>query len=226
MATASAQVSPTTTDGAYGGLEYGHTMTAKGYSVCSFGFNALDSAGRYVNVTAGHCLQTWPSLFRYVGSTPYTIGSTRSVNFPGSDYGVFNNSYPSYWTPVAAVANYAGGSINVAGSWGNPPVGATVCKSGRTTGWTCGTITALNKTVNYAGKIVYGLVQHNACVEGGDSGGANMSSGGFAIGLTSGAALNATTGKCLSKQGAANVSYYQPIAPALIANNLRLLVAR
>jgi Alpha-lytic protease prodomain/Trypsin len=221
---APASEAPQTTDGLYGGLEYGHTFRSDGtWTVCSLGFNAVDSANRYVNVTAGHCLSSRPSLYRYVGSTAYLIGSTRSFNYPGRDYGVFNNSYPSYWTPVAAVANYAGGSIAVRGSWGNPPVGATVCKSGRTTGFTCGTITALNQTVVYSGGYtIYGLTRHNACVEGGDSGGANISSGGYALGMTSGASTS--SGKCLSKVGGQNVSWYQPIVPALNANGLRLLV--
>jgi S1-C subfamily serine protease len=116
--------------------------------------------------------------------------------------------------------------MTVRGSWTNPPVGATVCKSGRTTGWTCGTITALNQSVTYTGgRVMTGLVRHNACVEGGDSGGANMSSGGFALGVTSGASTSVTTGQCLSKSGQANVSWYQPIGEALAVTGLRLVTA-
>ena len=42
------------------------------------------------------------------------------------------------------------------------------------------------------GWCVDGLTRHTACVERGDSGGANISTGGFALGLTSGASLPAT----------------------------------
>ena len=113
--------------------------------------------------------------------------------------------------------------MTVHGSW-SAPVGATVCKSGRTTYWTCGVIRALNQSVNYSGGfLVRGLVRHTACVEGGDSGGANVSTGGYALGVTSGASMTAA-GQCRSKVGQENISYYQPIGEALSRNGLRLLV--
>jgi hypothetical protein len=215
---ASAQVAPTTT------AEYltgGSQIVIPGGGTCSIGFNTVDAANRPVVLTAGHCVEVGSSISR----NGYLIGSGRTKYFPGDDFGTFWNSYPSYWVPTASVNMYNGRYMNVRGSWTNPPVGATVCKSGRTTGWTCGTITALNSSVVYkGGRYMSGLVQHNACVEGGDSGGANMSSGGYALGVTSGASTNITTGKCLSKQGQPNVSWYQPIGEALNANGLRLLV--
>ena len=67
-----------------------------------------------------------------------------------------------------------------------------MCKSGITTKWTCGIITAKNETVTYTGgKTVYGLTRHTACVEPGDSGGANVSVfyGYHAEGVTSGASM-------------------------------------
>jgi hypothetical protein len=100
-----------------------------------------------------------------------------------------------------------------------------VCKSGRTTGYTCGTIRALNQTVTYTGGYVLsGLVRHDACVEGGDSGGSNISAGAYALGVTSGASTTVSGGKCLSKAGQANISYYQPVGEALRANGLRLVL--
>ena len=114
---------------------------------------------------------------------------------------------------------------DVHGAVERPPQGATVCKSGRTTGYTCGAITGFNQRVVYTGGIVItGLVRHSACVEKGDSGGANISAGGFALGVTSGASLTSTD-RCLSKVGQQNVSWYQPVGEALQANGLRLLVA-
>jgi len=158
--------------------------------------------------------------------TGLIIGSGRTKNYPGDDFGSFWNSYPTYWLATASVYTYNGGYTTVHGTWNNPPVGATVCKSGRTTGWTCGTITALNQSVTYkGGYLMTGLVRHNACVEPGDSGGANLSSGGFALGVTSGSSTNITTGQCLSKTGGANVSWYQPIGEALAVSGLRLLIA-
>jgi hypothetical protein len=215
-----AALAPTTTANLNGGLEY-----AYGNYVCSTGFNAVDSSNRNVFLTAGHCLASYPTLSR----GGYLLGTTRSANFPGDDFAVANNNYPTYWVPRPWVDQYNGYAMIVKGSWGNPPVGATVCKSGRTTGWTCGVIRSFNQTVNYPQGAVYQLVRHNACVEGGDSGGSNISSGGYALGLTSGASSYSTgayAGKCLSKVPGAgeSVSYYQPIAEALTRNGLRLLV--
>ena len=154
----------------------------------------------------------------------------RTADYPTDDFGTFWNSYPGYWQPSPSVFLYNGTYARVAGQWDNPPVGATVCKSGRTTGFTCGTITAVNQTVTYTGgKVIYGLVRHNACVEGGDSGGANISVGNYALGVAGGAGRDRrrtgpNTGKCLSKSGGANVSWYQPIGEALTRNGLRLLL--
>jgi Alpha-lytic protease prodomain/Trypsin len=199
-----------------GGHEY---VLPDGAHVCSIGFNTLDAFNRNVVLTAGHCVKGSGWLSR----NGYLIGSTRTANFPADDFGSFWNSYPSYWQPSPSVNLYNGTYAKLAGQWDNPPVGATVCKSGRTTGFTCGTITAVNQTVAYPEGTVYGLVRHTACVEGGDSGGANISAGYFALGVTSGASTVRTTGQCLSKVGGANISWYQPIGEALTANGLRLV---
>ena len=217
---AAAGLAPTTTVNFHGGLEY-----VPGSGTCSVGFNAVDSSNRNVFLTAGHCLKSYPSVSR----GGYLVGSTRSASFPTDDFAVATNNYPTYWVPRPWVDQYNGYAMIVKGSWGNPPVGATVCKSGRTTGWTCGVIRSFNQTVNYPQGAVYQLVRHNACVEPGDSGGSNISSGGFALGLTSGANSYSTgtyAGKCLAKVPGAgeSISFYQPIGEALTRNGLRLLI--
>ena len=213
--TAPAAQQPQTTAYLVGGFE----VVLPGGGTCSAGFNTRDAYGRNVVLTAGHCTKT-PGMISRQG---YWVGNTRTANFPADDYGTFWNSYPSYWTPSVSVYKYNGTYVNVRGQWNAPTVGATVCKSGRTTGYTCGAITALNQTVVYTGgKTVYGLVRHNACVQGGDSGGSNISAGAFALGVTSGASMT-TSGLCLSKVGQPNVSWYQPIGEALTANGLTLL---
>ena len=91
----------------------------------------------------------------------------------------------SSWTPTNKVLMYNGSNVSVTGSQ-VAAVGATLCKSGRTTGWTCGQVVSFDNSVNYGnGDIVYGLTEHDACVEQGDSGGANVS-GSQAQGLSSG----------------------------------------
>ena len=204
---------PQAADYLVGGFEF---VEPDGIHVCSVGFNTLDYLNRNVVLTAGHCVKTGGTTSR----NGYVIGSTRTADFPTDDFGTFWNAYPSYWQPFSSVYLYNGTYATLAGQWDNPPVGASVCKSGRTTGFTCGTITALNQTVVYPEGIVYGLVRHTACVEGGDSGGANISAGYYALGVTSGATTSYE--KCLSKFGRANVSWYQPIGEALSRNGLRL----
>lgn len=208
--------SPQPAEWLVGGYEF---LQPGGAYTCSVGFNTLDAYNRNVVLTAGHCTTT----SGWVSRNGNWIGATRTANYPADDFGTFWNSYPSYWQPSPSVYRYDGTYTRVVGQWNNPPVGATVCKSGRTTWYTCGTITALNQTVTYTGgKVIYGLVRHTACVEGGDSGGANISAGGYALGVTSGAST--ISEKCASKYGQANVSWYQPIGEALNANGLRLVL--
>jgi hypothetical protein len=209
-------------DSMYGGLEYRYLVSGYEY-LCSTGFAGLDSANRQIVLTAGHCLTSRPVPYR----NGYQIGSTKSFQFGPADWGVFYNQYPTWWKPYAAVATYNGSTMAVRGTWGAPPIGATSCKSGRTTGWTCGVIRAKNVTVRYdTGQTLYGMVQHSACTEGGDSGGSVMSSGGYALGLTSGATTYLLNGKkvCGAKVGRPNVSYYQPISPVLSATATRIFV--
>jgi streptogrisin C len=188
--------------------------------VCSLGFNARTSSGAYVFVTAGHCAEGFPTFSR----NGVTLGGTRNYSFPGNDYAAVNINNPSYWNPQGAVDMYNGFARVVRG-YSQAPVGSSLCKSGRTTGWTCGTIQAYNQTVNYGGgDIVSGLVRHSACVEQGDSGGSNMS-GNYAQGVSSGGQLywNGSRYVCGAKVGQPNVSFYQPIGEALSAYGLSLV---
>ncbi len=193
-------------------------------NLCSVGFNTLDASNRHVVLTAGHCVTQSGTVSR----NGYWIGATRTANYPTDDFGTFWNSYPTYWQPSPSVYKWNNTYVRLAGQWNTPTVGSTVCKSGRTTGYTCGTIRAVNQTVTYTGgKVIGGLVRHDACVEGGDSGGANISAGAYALGVTSGASTPISgvyKGKCLSKTGSANISWYQPVGEALSRNGLRLLL--
>ena len=159
--------------------------------VCSLGFNARTSSGASVFVTAGHCGEGFPTFSRNgvtsraqpaatasrPTTTPPSTSTTRRSGSPRR---------PSTCTtaPLASVTGYS-----------QAAVGSSLCKSGRTTGWTCGTIQAYNQTVNYGGgDIVSGLVRHSACVEQGDSGGSNIT-GNFAQGVSSGGQLYQSGGE-------------------------------
>ncbi len=161
------------------------------------------SVGFAVNggfVTAGHCGS--------VGSTTTSpTGRFAGSSFPGNDYAYVTTSEVTR----AAVDNYAGGTVAVRGS-SEAPIGSSICRSGSTTGWQCGTIQARNSTVNYAEGAVRGLIRTNACAEGGDSGGSALS-GNQAQGVTSGGSGNCTFG---------GTTYFQPVNEILNAYGLTL----
>lgn len=170
-----------------------------GGSRCSLGFN-VRSGSTYYFVTAGHCTN--------IGST-WTDGSGRVLgtryasSFPGNDYGVVR--YTS--TPAdtrGAVSLYGSGTRDITGA-GNPAVGQTVYRSGSTTGYRSGRVTALNQTVNYAEGSVSGLIRTTVCAEPGDSGGP-LFAGSTALGLTSGGSGNCIWG---------GTTFFQPVTEVL-----------
>ena len=207
------QVTTTADDfGLRGGLQVDKNT---GY-VCSLGFNARTTKGTRIFLTAGHCTAGKPSFSR----NGYVLGNTRTSSFPGNDFG--SVGVIEGWDQQGYVEGWGAGNVSVKGI-ANATVGSTLCKSGKSTGWTCGRIVARNVTVNYgSNRIVKGLFQHTACVEAGDSGGANMT-GNYAQGITSGAAL--INGQCLEKTGQTNESYSQPIGEALQATRSRLVLS-
>jgi len=50
------------------------------------------------------------------------------------------------------------------------PVGASVCRSGSTSGWHCGVIQAKNVTISFPQGTINGVTRTNVCVEPGDVG--------------------------------------------------------
>jgi streptogrisin C len=113
------------------------------------------------------------------------------------------------------VYNYANANVLVQGS-NVAGIGASICRSGNTTGWRCGTLQATNITVNYSDGPVYGLSKTSACANPGDSGG-SVISGNQAQGVTSGIA-----GGCDSS---APQTFFQPINPILSAYGLTLVTS-
>ena len=170
--------------------------------------NARCSIGFAVNggfVTAGHC----GGVGTNTTGSGVAQGTVRGSTFPGKDQGWVQTN--GSWVAQPWVNNYAGGVANVAGS-NDASVGSSVCRSGSTTGWRCGTIQARNATINYANGPVYGAVQTNACAEGGDSGGSWLS-GDQAQGVTSGGSGNCSTG---------GTTFFFPVNPILQEYGLTL----
>jgi streptogrisin C len=169
-----------------------------GGSRCSVGFSVNGGF-----VTAGHCGSTG-------ASTSQPSGTFAGSSFPGNDYAWVNVGSDD--TPRGLVNNYSGGTVSVSGST-EASVGASVCRSGSTTGWHCGTIQAKNSTVNYPQGTVTGLTRTNVCAEPGDSGGSWLS-GSQAQGVTSGGSGNCTSG---------GTTYFQPVNEILSVYGLTLV---
>ncbi|PSK97995.1 streptogrisin C [Murinocardiopsis flavida] len=166
---------------------------------CSVGFSVTGGF-----VTAGHCGATG-------ARTTSPTGTVAASHFPNTDMAWVRTT--SADTPTPYVNNYSGGRVAVRGSSeaGN---GSSICRSGSTTGWRCGTVVSKNQTVNYGGgQIVYGLTRTTACADRGDSGGSWIT-GDQAQGVTSGGRLG-----CSGGQGE---TYFQPLNPILSRYSLTL----
>ncbi|MFF0311468.1 S1 family peptidase [Streptosporangium sp. NPDC004379] len=178
----------------------GSAYYINGTSRCSIGF-AVTRSGSPGFVSAGHCGRTG-------STTTNPSGTFAGSSFPGNDYSYV--STPGH-NPTPYVRGSGGSLVTVRGS-SVAAIGASVCRSGSTTGWHCGTIQQYNSTVNYAQGTVYGLTRTNVCAEPGDSGGSFIS-GNQAQGMTSGGSGNCSSG---------GTTYFQPVNEVLGAYGLTL----
>lgn len=177
---------------------------------CSVGFSATGPGGSKHFVTAGHCTQGAGPAYGYNDAQMGMLGGS-TFNYFG-DYGKVDVTSAD-WTLSNLVNHYGGADVAVHGS-AEAPVGASICRSGSTTGWHCGAVVAKNQTVVYVdGAVVSGLTQTTVCAEPGDSGGSYVA-GDQAQGMTSGG-----SGDC--QQG--GETYFQPVNEALSAYGLTLV---
>ncbi|MBH5333982.1 alpha-lytic protease prodomain-containing protein [Streptomyces pactum] len=171
---------------------------------CSVGF-AVTKGSQQGFATAGHCGKVGTST---KGFNQVAQGTFQGSTFPGRDIAwVATNSN---WTATPYVSR-SGSNIPVAGST-QAPVGASVCRSGSTTGWHCGTVQQHNTSVTYPEGTITGVTRTSVCAEPGDSGGSYIS-GDQAQGVTSGGSGNCSSG---------GTTYFQPINPLLQAYGLTL----
>jgi streptogrisin C len=173
---------------------------------CSIGFSVYGGF-----VTAGHCSGAGARTSGWDGSAQ---GVFRGSSFPGNDFAWVQ--IDSGWWTVPVVLGWGQVSDQlVRGSW-EAPVGTSVCRSGSTTHWHCGTILAKNETVNYGnGALFYGATKTNVCAEGGDSGGSFIT-GDQAQGVTSGGWGNCSSG---------GETWFQPVNEILTTYGLTLHTA-
>jgi streptogrisin B len=162
---------------------------------CTAGVNVV-GGGTYYFVTAGQCGNAATDW-----STPSGehVGSTVSSSFPGNDYALVR-----YATGVGHDGTVGTQDITSAGT---PYSGERVCMRGGTSGVHCGTVRALNLTVNFAGGTVSGLIATNICAEPGDNG-SPLYDGSKILGILAGG-----TGDCAS----GGSTFFQPITEVLSA---------
>jgi streptogrisin B len=183
----------------------GDAIYGGGYR-CSLGFNVVSGSTDYF-LTAGHCGEVASTWYADPGQST-TLGTNVGYSFPTNDYALVGYTNSSVTRPGTA------GDTEITSS-GNAYVGQSVLRDGSTTGIHGGTVTGLNATVNYGdGDVVGQMIQTTVCAESGDSGGPMYTSGGIALGLTSGGSGNCTSG---------GTTFFQPVAEALSAYGVSVL---
>ncbi|MFI6978704.1 S1 family peptidase [Embleya sp. NPDC050154] len=185
-------------------LRGGDAYNINNSSRCSIGFPITRGAQNGF-VTAGHCGRAGATTT----GNGAAQGTFQASSFPGNDYAwVATNAN---WTPRPLVNRYPG-TVPVAGST-QAPAGSSICRSGSTTGWHCGTIRQHNTSVTYPQGTVTGVTRTTVCAEPGDSGGSFIS-GSQAQGVTSGGSGNCSSG---------GETYHQPVNEILQTYGLTLV---
>ncbi|KAK2030346.1 trypsin [Colletotrichum zoysiae] len=190
---------PTTFATIRGGDAYYINRSAR----CSIGFSVTTGF-----VSAGHCGSVGSAATTSSGAS---LGTFSGSVFPGSaDMSFIRASSGN--TLSGTINGYSRGTLPVSGSTA-AAVGASICRSGSTTGVYCGTVGALGATVNYSEGRVTGLTRTSVCAEPGDSGG-SFYSGAQAQGVTSGGSGNCASG---------GTTYFQPVNEILSTYGLTLV---
>ncbi|RZQ65964.1 S1 family peptidase [Amycolatopsis suaedae] len=172
---------------------------------CSIGFSVHGGF-----VTAGHCGRAGAEVYGWDRSR---MGTFHGSSFPGNDYAYVGIGH-GWWTVPVVLGWGTVSDALVRGSW-VAPVGTSVCRSGSTTHWHCGTVLGHNQTVNYAEGAVHQMTKTSVCAQGGDSGGSFIT-GDQAQGVTSGGWGNCSSG---------GETWFQPVNEILQAYGLTLHTA-
>ncbi|WP_446223476.1 S1 family peptidase [Nocardia sp. IBHARD005] len=211
-----------------------HDADLRGVDVCSFGFNSTDAAGNALNISAGHCnpnvdgggsAVVYVPNVRDIPNSP-EVGSFTHAVLGGAaslDYSVIklNERAVNAGMDQPRVRGAEGTTLTLTGT-AEPVTGAPVCKTGQSSTFTCGFVSADHvetQLFTEAGvsKTIRGFAS-TACTLGGDSGGAIVS-GTLALGITSGsnasAAPNCTEANTQLAPYGGTASLGIPIRPIL-----------
>ncbi|MDT0612531.1 alpha-lytic protease prodomain-containing protein [Streptomyces lancefieldiae] len=169
-----------------------------GRARCSVGFSVTKDEQEGF-ATAGHCGRPGAET---TGFDQSDQGVFQASTFPGKDMAWVGVN--ADWSATPDVRAEDGQKVQMAGSV-EALVGASVCRSGSTTGWHCGTVQQHDTSVRYPEGTIDGLTETTVCAEGGDSGGPFVA-GAQAQGTTSGGSGDCTSG---------GTTFYQPINPLL-----------
>ncbi|WP_072689884.1 S1 family peptidase [Rhodococcus marinonascens] len=179
-------------DALLGGDAYGSFGGGVGLR-CSLGFNGTDSSGRAVNITAGHCdpnlaaagtAGASEAFSLFPGGTGPRLGTFAKTSLDMSDYAILladENAAHRFENNGVRIPGSA--PLGITGT-ADPIVGAPVCKSGLTTGFTCGIVTSVGQTVDVGGRILANSFSTSMCALQGDSGG-TIVTGTQALGISS-----------------------------------------
>ncbi|MFC9770345.1 MULTISPECIES: S1 family peptidase [unclassified Pseudarthrobacter] len=184
--------------------------------ICSTGFSAFDPAGLPAVLSAGHCASDGQAAtatleFQFVrkdqlGEFGFSQfggpGNSRIIENPvdpenpgnvGTDISVIHN-IPEGLDPLPAASTWGdpsqpGPDVKIIGT-SDPVLGMPICRSGRTSAWSCGTVDAVGIYVvpgpDFAAdptdlRAFHGFLSYGVQSSGGDSGGPYVS-GNYAVG--------------------------------------------
>ncbi|MBM4692570.1 protease [Rhodococcus hoagii] len=186
------------TDALLGGDSYEARSGGNGLR-CSLGFNAVDQAGAPVNISAGHCDPSPASAgtpsasvanTMVGGLTGPTVGTFEKTVLRGMDYSIIRPNR----TSASLLANNMvrvpnAEALRITGT-ANPVVGAPVCKAGSTTGFNCGVVTNVGRSITVGDRVIDNGFDTDICALRGDSGGPVVT-GTQALGISSASNLAA-----------------------------------
>ncbi|WP_278313748.1 S1 family peptidase [Lolliginicoccus levis] len=155
---------------------------------CSLGFNGITEDGKAVNLTAGHCnpdgpgTTGTPTRFLQGPLAGQVFGSFTETNMDKVDFAVITID-DAHQEAFSSAGIRGGGDLRITGT-ADPVMGMPVCKSGVTTGFSCGVVTATNLTLQIGPRTLGNAFTSSICALQGDSGGAIIS-GTRAVGISS-----------------------------------------